>query len=200
VNVPQPVGEIPVPGQYDVDVDKTSIAFTTFSIFGLIRVTGTLTAASGRIVVAPAPLESTVEIVVATAGITTGNRRRDAHVRSATFLDAARYPDMIYRSHRVEEVDGGWTMPGILTVHGTAGRLDLRVSPGGVPGQTLVARAAGRVDRYAHGVGARKGLVARYLDVEITVHASRSAGAPKVRVDKVRVDRRPGVEAPDTIP
>jgi hypothetical protein len=41
-------------------------------------------------------------------------------------------------------------------------------------GTSLVLRASGTVDRYAHGVTAMRGMAARHLSVEITARVTRA--------------------------
>jgi len=48
------------------------------------------------------PRESTVEVAIAAASIDTGVADRDAHLRSADFLDAESHPTITFRSTKVE--------------------------------------------------------------------------------------------------
>jgi polyisoprenoid-binding protein YceI len=48
------------------------------------------------------PAHSYIEGIVKVASINTGEPTRDAHLRSPDFFDAEKYPDMIFRSKRVE--------------------------------------------------------------------------------------------------
>lgn len=48
------------------------------------------------------PTDSTVELVIGAASVDTGNPTRDAYVRSDACLDTARYPELTFRSTRVE--------------------------------------------------------------------------------------------------
>lgn len=48
------------------------------------------------------PASASVEAIIAAASIQTGDDTRDAHLRSADFLDAERYPTIIFRSTRVD--------------------------------------------------------------------------------------------------
>src|SRR5436853_415388 len=65
------------------------------------------------------PLRSTIEAVIDAASVDTSEPKRDAHLRSANFLDVARYPTIAFRSTRIERADGGhWKVTGDLTLLG----------------------------------------------------------------------------------
>ena len=51
------------------------------------------------------PAKSSVEVRIFADSISTRDEKRDAHLRSADFLDAARYPTMTFASKRIEVVD-----------------------------------------------------------------------------------------------
>ena len=53
------------------------------------------------------PARSTVEATIYTDSINTRDERRDGHLRSPDFLDAANYPAMTFKSTRVEQLANG---------------------------------------------------------------------------------------------
>jgi polyisoprenoid-binding protein YceI len=60
---------------------------------------------------------SSVEVTIRTGSIATGNSDRDAHLRSADFFDAERYPVATFRSTRVESRGGDrFAVHGDLTI------------------------------------------------------------------------------------
>jgi polyisoprenoid-binding protein YceI len=62
---------------------------------------------------------SSVEAEIDVAGLSTGVKKRDAHLLSNEILDAAQYPTMTFRSIRVERVsDKTLAVHGDLTIHG----------------------------------------------------------------------------------
>jgi polyisoprenoid-binding protein YceI len=67
-----------------------------------------------------APEKSSVDVRIKTAGVDTGLKERDDHLRSADFLNANLYRDIHFRSTNVEP--GGaevkWKVRGDLTVRG----------------------------------------------------------------------------------
>ena len=51
------------------------------------------------------PTRSTVDVKIDVASIDTHEEKRDGHLKSPDFFDAARYPYMTFKSRRVEVVD-----------------------------------------------------------------------------------------------
>jgi polyisoprenoid-binding protein YceI len=86
-------------------VSKVRGAFTRWS--------GTLTVDDER------PETSRVEVSIETASIDTRDAKRDAHLRSADFFDAERFPEITFRSTRVASLGReSVQVVGDLTIHG----------------------------------------------------------------------------------
>lgn len=65
------------------------------------------------------PAKSGVEFKAKVASINTRQPQRDAHLKSPDFFDAAKYPDLTFKSTRVERTDDDrFRMVGLLTMHG----------------------------------------------------------------------------------
>jgi len=65
------------------------------------------------------PANSWVDAQVEAASIDTREERRDAHLRSPDFLDAANYPTLSFKSTKVEHVSGNeYNVIGDLTIRG----------------------------------------------------------------------------------
>jgi polyisoprenoid-binding protein YceI len=107
---------LPAAGRWEIDPAHTVVRARARHL-GLSTVEGRFTAFTGAIEVA-APIEgSTVDVRIAAASIDTGNAERDAHLRSADFLDAARFPALTFRGDRVQRLtDERWTIGGTLTI------------------------------------------------------------------------------------
>jgi len=82
------------------------------------RVRGRFVRFSGEIVTGPDPSASTVLAEIDMESIDTGNTDRDEDLRSANYLDVARYPSMAYRSTAVRVVGDRFIIDGDLTLHG----------------------------------------------------------------------------------
>jgi polyisoprenoid-binding protein YceI len=65
-------------------------------VFGLVKVKGVFGQVAGAAVISAAG-EATGTITVAAASIDTGLKKRDDHLRSADFFDAAKYPDITFQ-------------------------------------------------------------------------------------------------------
>lgn len=162
--------ELPV-GSYRIDPTRSTVSFRTRRLFGLAQVQGTFALRTGQIRVARPVEQSSVRAALATGSFTTGNSRRDDDVRSAKFLDAAAHPDITFTSDRLQHVGGTWTVSGTLCAHGISRPLDLLVDRAHWNGGEMSLRAQARIDRYDFGVTAAKGMVARYLGLQLQVVA-----------------------------
>lgn len=117
--------ELPPPGPWTIDPAHSEVGAVAQHL-GLSSVHGRFTTFAGRIDVAEQPLASSVEAVIDAASIDTGNGTRDAHLRSADFLDAAEHPAVTYRSTSMEPAVGDrWTVHGELTMRGITRPVDL---------------------------------------------------------------------------
>ena len=75
---------------------------------------------------------SSVEVEIAAASIETGVSDRDAHLRSADFLDVEKHPTLTYRSRKVEVVSKErLRVVGDLTIRGVTREVPLDVEVGG---------------------------------------------------------------------
>lgn len=87
----------------------------------------------GQIVINEA--DHTAISVTATIDVTSLNTReekRDAHLQSADFFDAARWPTITFRSQRVEKVnDEQWKVYGLLKIRDIENSVELDVEEGG---------------------------------------------------------------------
>jgi polyisoprenoid-binding protein YceI len=101
---------------------------------------------------------SVFEATLEAASIDTGVSDRDAHLRSADFLDAERFPVLRYRSRRIERIaDDRYRVVGDLTIRDVTREVELDVEASGrardLEGQEragFVARA--RLDRRDFGL------------------------------------------------
>jgi polyisoprenoid-binding protein YceI len=93
--------DAPVPGRWEIDPAHTSIAFVAKYLM-VTKVRGHFSEFSGFVQVAERPEDSGAEITIKAASIDTGNADRDKHLRSPDFLDVDRFPDLRFRSTKVE--------------------------------------------------------------------------------------------------
>ena len=75
------------------------------------------------------PRNSSVEIEIDARGLWTGEPDRDAHLRSADFLDVEQYPEITFRSREVSLVGNhDYSVEGDLTIRGVSRPSRLRVT------------------------------------------------------------------------
>jgi polyisoprenoid-binding protein YceI len=111
----------PGPGTWYLDPLHSSLIFVAHYLrFG--RVQGTFGRARGQVLVTSDPARSQVEVVLDAASVNTGVGARDAHLRSADFLDVDHHPEIRFASTGLEPSRRGrhsFRLFGDLTIHGT---------------------------------------------------------------------------------
>src|SRR5437764_5431565 len=115
---------VPAPGIYDLDPTLSYLGVSVRHHL-VSRVRGQFRTFRGTLTVAEDRAARGMALEIDAAGIDTGDPVRDARLRSSEFLDADRYPIVVYRSSRVWPVvawapDGRdrWHVGGDLTLHG----------------------------------------------------------------------------------
>jgi polyisoprenoid-binding protein YceI len=161
----------PHPGRYWIDPDRSTIALRTTHMLGLGAVRATLAVQGGQIIVAELFGSSRVVAHAGAASFDSGNPGRDKRVRSKALLDAEHHPDIGFVSSSVSAADGTWVVRGTLTAHGVAAPCELTVTETVDRPDGLTIVATGTVDRYAHRVGGRSGLISRQVELTITAVA-----------------------------
>jgi|SRR5688500_15862747 polyisoprenoid-binding protein YceI len=78
------------------------------------------------------PAKGRAEIEIDVDSIDTREPQRDAHLKSADFFDAAKYPAITFKSTRVADASGDrFTLIGDLTMHGVTREIALDVTSEG---------------------------------------------------------------------
>ena len=106
---------VPATGTWMIDPTHTTIAAVARHLM-VTKVRGHFGSFSGSITVAEKPEDSTVEITMDTASISTGTEDRDNHLRSADFLNVEEHPTLTFRSTSVEPDGDRWKLTGDLTI------------------------------------------------------------------------------------
>jgi polyisoprenoid-binding protein YceI len=92
-------------------------------------VKGRFTAVQGSIVTADEdPTLASVTASIDASSIATGDANRDAHLRSADFLDVEHFPTITFTSKRIEGSRDEFTLVGDLTLHGVTREVALEVT------------------------------------------------------------------------
>lgn len=75
--------------------------------------------------------KSDVEVTISVPSIDTREPQRDAHLRSADFFDAENFPQITFRSRRIQGKGDSFTIVGDLTIRGTTREVVLDVTTEG---------------------------------------------------------------------
>jgi polyisoprenoid-binding protein YceI len=134
-------------GSWTLDPTATNVEFHTKAMWGLAKVNGVMKATEGGGTVGEDGSVSGT-LVIDAGSISTKNKKRDEHLRSADFLDVAKYPVVTYSVAGVSVLDDGrLKVSGSLTLRGVTHPLEsFATAVQGVPGRvTLTVQA--EVDR-----------------------------------------------------
>jgi polyisoprenoid-binding protein YceI len=160
---------IPQLGRYEIDTGHSTVRFRTRHLFGLAPVHGRFAIRGGTVDIAEPLAASAVHAEIDAASCHTRNPQRDASVRSARLLDAARHPVITFISDRVDDTE----LAGMLTVRGFTRPVSLFIEQSAVSPRSFTVRATTRIDRTEFGVTGYRGLAGRYLDLSVEVQCVR---------------------------
>lgn len=110
---------IAAPQTFTIDPNHTQVAFT-YNHFGFSNPTGRLEDIKGTVVVDQADWgRSSVNVTMPLSGLHTGVPKLDEHLKTPDFFDAAKFPDVTFKSTKVIKT-GADTLDiaGDLTAHG----------------------------------------------------------------------------------
>ncbi len=151
------------------------------------KVRGSFKSFSGSINVGDSPETSSARVSIDAASIDTGVPDRDAHLRSADFLDAEAYPTLDFVSVAVRPKGGtSYALDGELTIRGVTKPITLDMEYGGLVsdpwgGTRAVFSAETKIDREAWGMTWNQALeaggwlVGKTIDVEIEIEAVKAS-------------------------
>ncbi len=120
--------EIPglVTGRYAIDTTHSEVGFVARHLV-VAKVRGVFGSFRGEITIAEDVTASAVTATIDTASVDTRNEQRDAHVRSADFLDVEQFPTMTFVSSGLAQRGEGYVLTGDLTLHGVTRTVDLNL-------------------------------------------------------------------------
>jgi polyisoprenoid-binding protein YceI len=113
-------------GKWIVDPDHSVAAFSIRHMM-IANVRGQFNKIGGTIMFAPSQIsDASVEMTFDAASIITGIEKRDDHLKSADFLDVAKYPLVTFKSTGIEQLDVNRArVTGDLTIHGVTRQMTL---------------------------------------------------------------------------
>ncbi len=172
---------------WDFDLQHSTVGFWVRHLM-VTKVRGGFTSWRGTLFVdEDAPEKSRVEVEIDAASIDTGDEKRDAHLKSAEFLDVDKHPTITFKSKKVEKPgQDRFRVEGELTVRGTTRPVALDVEYAGRAkdpwgGERAGFSAAAAVDRKDFGLNwnvaleAGGVLVGDRVNVVIEVEAVKAA-------------------------
>jgi polyisoprenoid-binding protein YceI len=115
--------------EWEIDPAHSAVQFSVrhmmvSSVHGTFdKVTGTVTMDEAN------PTRSRLEVKIDANSINTRDAKRDAHLRSADFFDTGKYPELIFKSTKVEKTGKDkLRVSGDLTMHGVTKPVVLQVN------------------------------------------------------------------------
>lgn len=147
----------PKAGTWHVDTAHTSANFSARHL-GMSKVRGRFDALDGTLTIGDDLTESQVAVTIDASSISTNQPDRDAHLKSADFLDIENHPELAFRSTRVYRDGEDWKVDGELTIRGTTRPVTLDVEFLGVmdnpmgPGRRAAFEASTSIMRHDFGL------------------------------------------------
>ncbi|HMF39949.1 MAG TPA: YceI family protein [Polyangia bacterium] len=186
--------------RWEIDVSHSRLGFSLRHIV-VSEIHGWFGSWGGEMLFDPEYIPRTqIQVWIDVASIDTGSPERDAHLRSAEFLDAARFPRAQFTSTDVAlRRDGEAGVTGRLQLHGTARPVDLDVAAQRtwVDDQGLMRAAYdvhARVDRQAFGLHWNQDLdvggivVGDKVEIDAHIELVRTAAADLSLRDPTAID------------
>lgn len=112
-------------GTYTIDPAHSNVEFGVRHMM-ISTVKGRFGDVQGTVVV-PDDGAPSVEVTIKTASIDTRSEQRDGHLRSPDFFDVEQFPEMRFRSTRVDRTGDGYKLTGDLTIRGVTRPIVLTV-------------------------------------------------------------------------
>ena len=115
---------VPLTGAWTIDPLHSNVSFA-IKHMGLAMIRGRFDEFAGTITAGGTPEKSSVQVTIKTASIDTDIAARDEHLRKPDFFDAEKYPEITFRSARVEKARDGFVAHGTLTMRGVSREIAL---------------------------------------------------------------------------
>jgi polyisoprenoid-binding protein YceI len=166
---------VPATGTYLVDPEQSVVSYSGRHMFGVGTVHATFTVRSGTLGVTDPARSSTVAVAIDAASFHSNSAKRDKDVTGRSLLDAEAFPDITFASDGLREDGDRWLVVGSVTAHGHTVPVEVVVDDVHPEGDGIRLHAhAEHLDRRAFGITGSRGMVGRYLDLDLDVFASKA--------------------------
>lgn len=110
---------------YQIDPSHSSATFSIKHMM-IAKVHGGFEKMSGKLNYDPTqPTKASIEVAIEAGSINTREAQRDAHLKSADFFDVEKYPQITFKSVKVEKSSDQLKVVGDLTIHGVTKQVTL---------------------------------------------------------------------------
>ena len=160
-----------------------------FSIrhMGISTVRGTFTKVNGVVQDSPDPSKSSVDVTIDASSVDSRVEMRDKDLRSDRFFDVAKYPNITFKSKRIESAGAGkLKVTGDLTIHGITKEVVLDVDGPTPPMKDQKGNAhrglsaTTTVSRVDFGITTMSGMIGDDVAIQIDVElVDKAPGAPR---------------------
>lgn len=172
------------PSVWRIDPVHSEVSFRIRHFVTKVR--GKFTEFQGTITADPQRWEhAVIKVEIRTRSISTGNEKRDNHLRSSDFFAADSFPTITFMSTRIERRGDDATIYGTLTMRGVTKPVVLEGHFHGIArtpnGERVGFEATARIDRTEYGVTWNRAMegggamLGDEVEVEIAVEAVRSS-------------------------
>jgi polyisoprenoid-binding protein YceI len=149
--------KLPASGTWTLNPSMTSIGFVARKIL-VSKVRGTFEKFSAEVVVGDDPGKISVVATIDAASLNTNEEKRDGHLRSPDFFDVEKYPNITFKTTKIDIGDGtNWTVTGDLTIKDVTKPITLDVEYAGIHPtpwgfEQAIFSATSEIDREALGL------------------------------------------------
>lgn len=166
-----------------IDLGNASVRFQV-RVLGLAQIVGRFERLSGELVSGAERESGSVRMCIDVNSVNTNDELRDALLRSSTFFDTERYPQITFsRSRLIYGKDGPEQIVGDLSLHGTTRPVVFDVEPV-VPAEAYDAshyRAIATIKRSDFGLDALRPIVSDEVEIIVAMQANTISGSQLTR-------------------
>lgn len=160
--------------QYTIDPAHSSATFTVRHMM-ISTVPGRFSDISGTINYDEKDItKSSVEATIKTASISTDNQYRDKDLKSPNYFDVEKYPEITFKSTKIEKRGDQLVAIGDFTMHGVTKQIELpfEINKATVRGTTVIgATAETKLNRKDYGITSGSGMVGDDIKISLSVEA-----------------------------